>query len=177
VVFNTFTVVKLIQFISLYCSLSLDLKRPVLATNVYSDNSGDVLASKSATATKTSASSYTLSSSLDTADTFHTALSPCSVEGEHDVINIATKRPSVRQAETTNARHVAAHVGSDDSDELSSNEDSYLKVAVGGSGIVNSEHSTSSFEKISPPTEIHNNTRQQKSQCMNGKVSKSLAGI
>jgi hypothetical protein len=148
-----------------------------LATSVYNDNSGEVPANKSATAAKASASSCTISSSLDTADTFHTALSPCSVEGEHDVVNSDAKRPSVQQANATSVRHVVAHVGSDDSDEVSSIEDSYLRAAVGSNGVVNSEHSTSSFEKISPPTEIHNNTRQQKSQFMNGKVSKILAGI
>lgn len=145
----------------------------MLAKSVYSGNSGEVPVNKSAAAAKASASSCTISSSLDTADTFHTALSPCSVEGERDV-NSDTKRLSVQQADAGSARQLVAHVGSDDSDEVSSIEDSYLRAAAGSNGIVNSEHSTSSFEKISPPTEIHNNTTQQKSQFMNGKVSKNL---
>jgi hypothetical protein len=70
--------------------------------------------------------------------------------------------------------HVVTSVGSVDSDELSGTEDSYKKAAVNSSSIIHSEHSSSSFEKISPPTEIQSDTRQQKSQLMNAKVSKIL---
>jgi hypothetical protein len=143
-----------------------------LATSRYSDNSDEVTVNKS-TAAKASASSCTISSSLDTADTFHTAVSPCSIEGEHDDVNSEAKRSSVQQANSSCVRHVVTHAGSDDSDELSSIEDNCLRAAVGSSEVVNSEHSTSSFEKISPLTETHNNTRQEKSRFMNGKVSKS----
>ncbi|XP_023721823.1 kinesin-like protein Klp98A isoform X2 [Cryptotermes secundus] len=145
-------------------SMSLDLKQPTQTASVHrDDNSGEVQANSLAAAAKASESSYTISSSFDTAETFHTASSPCSVVGEcHAVIGEA-KRPSAQQANAGSVGHVVASVGSDDSDELSSTEDNYLRAAVGSNGVVNSEHSTSSFEKISPPTEIHSNTRQRKS--------------
>lgn len=117
------------------------------------------------------ASSYALSSSLDTGDTFHTASSPCSVLGEHEALNGEAKGPGVEQGSAGSMRHVTACVGSVNSDELSSSEDSYMRAAADSGGIIHSEHSTSSFEKISPLTEIHSHTQQQRSQLMNAKVS------
>lgn len=155
--------------------MSLDLKQPTQTASVCrDDNSGEVPANALAAAAKASESSYTISSSIDTAETFHTASSPCSVVGECDAVNGEVKRPSAQQANAGSARHVVACVGSDDSDELSSTEDNDLRAAVGSNGVVNSEHSTSSFEKISPPTEIHSNTRQRKSRFTDTKVSKIL---
>ncbi|KAJ9577313.1 hypothetical protein L9F63_006152 [Diploptera punctata] len=123
-------------------SLSLDLKRPTLTSS--EDTSSSVPLNPPAAVLKVS-----VSSSLDT---FHTAASPCSPAGDQVALNGDSKITVCR-------------VGSDDSDELSSTEDSYLRT----SAINNSEHSTSSFEKVSPPTEILNNTRQRKSRIMNGK--------
>lgn len=154
--------------------MSLDLKRPTQTASVRrDDNSGEVPANALAAAAKASESSYTISSSFDTAETFHTASSPCSVVGECEAVIGEVKRPSVQQANAASVGHVVACVGSDDSDELSSTEDNYLRAAVDSNGVVNSEHSTSSFEKISPPTEIHSNTRQRKSHT-HTKVSKIL---
>jgi hypothetical protein len=96
------------------------------------------------------------------------------VAGECDAVNGEVKRPSVQQPNAGTVRHIVACVGSDDSDELSSTEGNYFRAAVGSNGVVNSEHSTSSFERISPPTEIHRNTRQHKSQFTDMKVSKIL---
>jgi hypothetical protein len=121
-----------------------------------------------------SESSYAISSSFDTAETFHTASSPCSIAGECAPVNFEVKRSSVQQVNAGSVGQLVACVGCDDTDELSSTEDSYLRAAVGSNGVVNSEHSTSSFEKISPPTEIHSNTRQHRSQFMDMKVSSIL---
>ena len=123
----------------MFHSLSLDLKRPAAAAGSGNTSSSVPLNAPPAVLEM---SSHTVSSSQDT---FHTATSPCSPV-----------------ADSTKCRG-----GSDDSDELSSTEDSYLR-----SGGVNiSELSTSSFEKVSPPTQIHNNMRHRKSRLMNGKVS------
>ena len=153
--------------ISFYGSLSLDLRRPTLAAS-------EIPSNKLATAARASASSYTVSGSLDTADTFHTASSPCSVLGEPEAVNGEAKGPSVDQGNAGSLCHVVPCAGLVGNDELSSAEDSYKKAAVDSSGVIHSEHSSSSFEKISPPTEIHSDTRQQKSQLMNAKVSKIL---
>jgi hypothetical protein len=155
-----------------YGSMSLDLKQSTqTAKERGDDDSGEVPANALAGAAKASESSYAISSSFDTAETFHTASSPCSVAGECEAVNGEVRRPSVQQANAASVGQVVASVGSDDSDELSSTEDNCLRAAVGTNGIVNSEHSTSSFEKISPPTEIHSNTRQRKSRFMDMKVS------
>jgi hypothetical protein len=155
--------------------MSLDLKQSTQTAKVCrDDNSGDVPANALAGAAKASESSYAISSSFDTAETFHTASSPCSIAGECEAVNGEVRRPSVQQASAGSVGQVVACVGSDDSDELSSTEDNCLRVAVGSNGIVNSEHSTSSFEKISPPTEIHSNTRQHKSRFTDMKVSNIL---
>ena len=156
--------------ISFCGSLSLDLPRPTVAAS-------EIPSNKLATAARASASSYTMSSSLDTADTFHTASSPCSVLGEHDAVNGGAKGPNVDQGSTGSMNHVGACVGCIDSDELSSAEDSYNRAAADSSGIIHSEHSTSSFEKISPLTEVHSDTQREKSQLMNAKVSKFLLRI
>ena len=133
---------------------------------------------KLATAARASASAHTMSSSLDTADTFHTASSPCSVLGEHDAVNVEAKWPSVDQGSTGSMSHVVAHVGCIDSDELSSAEDSYKRAAADSSGKIHSEHSTSSFEKISPLMEMHSNdTQQEKSQLTSAKVRNILFRI
>ncbi|PSN40524.1 Kinesin-like protein Klp98A [Blattella germanica] len=142
-------------------SLSLDLKRPIaVATN--EDNSNEAPSSNPpAAGAQVGASSYEVSSSLDT---FHTAASPCSpAEAASD----EAKRPSVEE-NSLGVKHTVAHIGSDDS-ELSSTEDNYMRTDLGTNGVVHSEHSTSSFEKVSPPTEIHNNARYRKSRLMNGK--------
>lgn len=139
---------------------------------------GEVPSNKLATAARASASSYTMSCSLDTADTFHTASSPCSMLGEHDTVNVEAKWPSVVQGSTGSMSHVVACVGCIDSDELSSAEDSYKRAAADSSGKILSEHSTSSFEKISPLTEMHSSDIQQvKSQLTSAKVSKILFRI
>ncbi|XP_069675474.1 kinesin-like protein Klp98A isoform X2 [Periplaneta americana] len=145
-------------------SLSLDLKRPTLMTSAVRSEteSAEMHANPAAATLKASASSYTVSSSLDTADTFHTASSPCSVMAEHETTSGEAKRPGGHQA--AGVKQV-----SDDSDELSSTDDSYLRTALGSNGVVNLDHSSSSFEKISPPSEILNNSRQKGSQFMNGK--------
>lgn len=133
---------------------------------------------KLATVARASASSYTMSSSLDTADTFHTASSPCSVLGEHDAVNVEAKWPSVDQGRTGSMSHVVASVGFIDSDELSSAEDSYKRAAADSSGKIHSEHSTSSFEKISPLAGMHSNdTQQEESQLTSAKVNKILFRI
>lgn len=133
---------------------------------------------KLVTAAQASSSSYTMSGSLDTADTFHTASSPCSVLGEHDAVNVEAKWPSVDQGSPGSMSHVETSVGFIDSDELSSAEDSYKRAAVDSSGKIHSEHSTSSFEKISPLTEMHsNNTQQEKSHLTSSKVSNFLFRI
>jgi hypothetical protein len=153
--------------------MSLDLKRSTQTVNVCrDDNSGEVPANALAGAAKAPGSSYAISSSFDTAETFHTASSPCSVAGECEAVNGEVRRPSVQQANVGSVGQVLACVGFDDSDELSSTEENCLRAAVGSNGIVNSEHSTSSFEKISPPTEIH--TRQHKSRFTDMKVSNIL---
>jgi hypothetical protein len=93
-------------------------------------------------------------------------------------VNFEAKWPSVDQGSTGSISHVVACVGCIDSDELSSAEDSYMRAAAVSSGKINSEHSTSSFEKISPLTEMPNNdTQQEKSQLMSAKVSKILFRI
>ena len=135
----------MLKVISVY-SLSLDLKQPTVAGS--EDTSSSAPLNPPAAVLEASVSSHTVSSSLDT---FHTATSPCSAAGDQEAVNGDTK-------------HAVRRQGSDDSDELSSTEDSYLR----SSGINHSEHSTSSFEKVSPPTEIH---RQRKTRLMNGKVS------
>jgi hypothetical protein len=99
------------------------------------------------------------------------------VLGEHYAVNGEAKRPSVDQGSTGSMNHVVSCIGCIDSNELSSGEDSYKRVAVDSSGIVHSEHSTSSFEKISPLTEIHSDTQQEKSHLTNAKVSKILLRI
>lgn len=133
---------------------------------------------KLVTAAQASASSYSMSGSLETADTFHTASSPCSVLGEHDAVNVEAKWPSVDQGSTGSMSHVEASAGFVDSDELSSAEDSYKRAAAISSGKIHSEHSTSSFEKISPLAEMHaNHTQQEKSQLTSAKVSKILFRI
>jgi len=130
---------RLIKFMSLYYILSLDLKQPTLTASVCRDeNLGEIPANKSAAAAKASTSSHTISSSLDTADTFHTASSPCSVAGEHDPVSCDAKRPSVQQTNAASMGHVVAYVGSDDSDELSSTEDSCLRAAVGSTNVTDS---------------------------------------
>jgi hypothetical protein len=137
---------------------------------------GEFPSNKLATAAQPSACSYTMSSSLDTADTFHTASSPCTELGEHYAVNGEAKGPSVDQGSTGSMNHVVACIGCIDSDQLSSDEDSYKRVAM-DSGIIHSEHSTSSFEKISPLTEMHSDTQQEKSHLINAKVSKILLRI
>jgi hypothetical protein len=126
---------RLIKFMSLYYILSLDLKQPTLTTSACSDeNLGEIPVNKSAAAAKASTSSHTISSSLDTADTFHTACSLCSVAGEHDPVTCEAKRPSIQQENAA----VVACVGPDDSDELSSTEDSCLRAAVGSTNVTDS---------------------------------------
>jgi hypothetical protein len=93
-------------------------------------------------------------------------------------VDVEAKWPSFDQGSTGSMSHVVACAGCIDSDELSSAEDSYKRATADSSGKIHSEHSTSSFEKISPITEMHSNdTQQEKTQLTSAKVRRSCLGF
>ncbi|XP_067012385.2 kinesin-like protein Klp98A [Anabrus simplex] len=138
-------------------SLCLDLKSTSLLETPKSDedsSSSELFPNQKCAAP----TSCTLSSSLGTADTFHTAASPCSEPPDRgmsdsgvDLETMVTIRDKVVRLPS---------IKKESESDVSCTDDNYSKVVSELLPGRTSGNSTSSFEKVSPPTEIHSSLRR-----------------